>query len=126
MTQTVPFTAAEFVDIRRFCGYPALSGIGLTFVYDPGVLETMLGRMTDPEQAVVRTTYLPTLYTLETAIPTASQNLDTDQAAVWYHNKSEVADRFALFDQWRVRLCLMIGVTPGPLLNTGKSQIIRT
>lgn len=126
MTQTVPFSPSEYVDIRRFCGYPALSGIGLTFVYDPGVLETMLGRMTDQEQAVVRTIYLPPLYTLEASIPAAVQNLDTDQAAVWYHNKSEVADKTSLFDQWRVRLCLMIGVTPGPLLNTGKSQIIRT
>src|SRR4051812_24378528 len=113
MPQSVPYTDAEIVDIRRFCGYPAFSGIGLTFVYDPGVLGTQLLRMTDAEQAVART-YLTTLRTLETAIPGAAANLDTDQAAVWYRNKREVSDRGALFDSWRRRLCGFIGIQPGP------------
>lgn len=114
MPQTVPFTAAELTDIRRFCGYAAFAAFGYVLGgSEMATLDTQCADMSDSEQAVVRNTYLPTLNTLETAIPTASDNLDTDQAAVWYHNKNEVSDRVALFNRWRLMLCEFVGCAPG-------------
>jgi len=63
---------------------------------------------------VVTGTFLNQLSLLEQAIPAASENLDTDQAAVWTHNKNEVTDRAKLLDYWRQRLCDFLGVPPGP------------
>lgn len=113
------FTDAQLVDIRRFAGYPALGDGNVVFPYPWMVkkylaLEYRLQHISSSEGAVVVNTYLTNLYTLESAIPAASANLDTDQAAVWKHNKSEVADRSALFDSWRRRLCNFLGVPPGP------------
>lgn len=124
MTQTTPLTDAEIVDIRRYAGYPAGSGLGFTFLYDYGILDLLFPRLTDAELAVTRT-YMATLAGLETAIPGTSANLDTDQAAVWYHNKSEMADRDALFDSWRRRFCGFLGVPPGPAMKA-PGRIIRT
>ena len=55
----------------------------------------------------------------------ASANLDTDQAAVWTHNKDEVADRNNLYYLKRRELCAYIGVRPGRALSGGAS-VIRT
>jgi hypothetical protein len=126
MTQAVPFTDAEVVDLKRYAGYPAGSGLGFTYLYNYGIIDLLLPRMTDAEQVVARS-YLATLANLESAIPAATDNLDTDQAAVWYHNKNEVADRSALFDAWRRRLCAFLGVPPGPGMDSGGyAQLIRT
>ena len=54
---------------------------------------------------------------LETGIPNAAGNLDTEQAAVWSRNANEVRDRASLFDQWRGRLCGFLGLPPGPDLS---------
>ncbi len=113
------FTDAQLVDIRRFCGYPAY---GSGAVVNPlpwvmkyyQVLEYKLQSLSAAEGAVVVTTYLANLYTLETAIPGVSANLDTDEAAVWKHNKNELRDRDALFANWRRKLCAFLGVPPGP------------
>ncbi len=113
------FTDAQLVDIRRFCGYPAYGDGSVVFPF-PWVmrqylaLEYRLQHLDQNEGAVVATTYLANLYTLETAIPAASANLDTDVAAVWTHNRDEQKDRDALFDSWRRRLCNFLGVPPGP------------
>jgi hypothetical protein len=113
------FTDAQFVDIRRFCGYPARADGNVLFPA-PWVnvqylaLEYRLQHMSQSEGAVVITTYLTNLYVLETAIVTAAANLDTDQAAVWKHNRDEVPQRAALFDAWRRRLCAFMGIQPGP------------
>jgi hypothetical protein len=82
------------------------------------LLEYRLNNL-DPTEGAVCQTYLTSLRTLEGAIPGAGGNLDTDQAAVWTHNKGEVQDRSALFDDWRRRLCGFLGVPPGPSLGTG-------
>lgn len=113
------FTDAQLVDIRRFAGYPALGDGSVVFPYPWMVkkylaLEYRLQHISASEGAVVVNTYLTNLYTLESAIPAASANLDTDQAAVWKHNPRELADRSALFDSWRRRLCDFLGVPPGP------------
>ena len=113
------FTTAERVDIRRFAWYPVYGGTpssfqSYRFFQAYGTLEYRLSNLLAEEEAVVRTTYLANLYTLETAIPGTSANLDTDEAAVWKHNKRELADREALFSNWRHKLCGFLGVPPGP------------
>lgn len=117
------FSNAERVDIRRFCYYPVYGGTpssfqSYRFFQSYGLLEYRLSNLAAEEEAVVRTTFLANLYTLEAAIPAASANLDTDQAAVWTHNKREVADRRALFASWRKDLCEFLGVPPGPAFNS--------
>lgn len=115
---TALFSDAEKADIRRFCGYPAYGGTPSGFqswryfqVY--GLLEFRLSNLAPAESQTVRY-YISTLYGLESAVPGASGNLDTDQAAVWKHNKDEVRDRAGLFDNWRRRLCGFLGLPPGP------------
>lgn len=118
------FTNAEKVDIRRFAGYPAYgagpSGFqGWRFFQAAGLMEYRLNNMATEEEAVIRTTYLANLYTLETAIVGASANLDTAEAAVWIHNPNEVRDRSNLYNSWRRRLCAFMGVPPGDGLRGG-------
>ena len=120
------FTTAEKVDIRRFCGFQAygsqpVQAFGHRFSTHYGTLEFRLNNYAPEEEAVIRTTYLTNLYTLETAIVGASDNLDADQVAVWHHNKNEQRDREALFDSWRHKLCSFIGIPPGPGLSGGNS-----
>ena len=112
------FTSAQLVDIRRFCGYEAYGSqytpaSGYRFFAHYGRLEYRIANLTSDEQNVVTNTYLANLYTLETAIVGTSANLDTDEAAIWKHNKNEQRDREALFDSWRRRLCSFLGVPPG-------------
>jgi hypothetical protein len=121
------FTDAEKADIRRFCGYPAY-GAGAAgfnswrFFQAFGLLEY---RMTNfrPEEFQVCRLMLSQLYPLELAIYSSTSNLDTDQAAVWTHNKREVADRMSLYRQWRRELCGIMGVPPGPALGNGGGSI---
>ena len=110
---STPFTTAQVVAIIRYCGYPAYSHYGWVFEGDYATLLLRLQNMAAEEAAVVTDTYLAVLPGLETAIDDAAANLDTDQAAVWKHNKSEVADRTALYNQKRRMLCEFIGVSPG-------------
>lgn len=128
-------TAAQLTDVRRFMGYP-LNGTTMTITNDQDLvygyfgmvvmsLQQRLTTLSASEEAVLTATYLTPLYTLETAIFGAGANLDTDVAAVWTRNRSEVADRMKLFDNWRRRMCVFIGFAPGPDLGNGSSQIIR-
>ena len=115
-------TPAERTDARRFCGYPAYGAgaagfQGWRFFQAYGLLEYRLSNLADAELAVIRT-YLATLLGLEAAIPAASGNLDTEQAAVWTRNPNEPRDRQALLDDWRRRLCGFLGVPPGPALSS--------
>jgi len=125
----MPFTDAEKTDIRRFCGYPAYgaapSGMQTWRFYQSyGLLEFRMNNLSDEELAVARR-YLATLASLEVAIPGAAGNLDTDQAAVWMHNRDEVRDRTKLFEDWRRRLCAFFGIPPGhALLDAGVVLIV--
>ena len=120
VTISGPLTNAERTDARRFCGYPAY-GSGQSgfeswrFFSVYGSLEYRLSNLSDDELTVIRT-YLVQLNALELAIVGAGQNLDTDQAAVWRRNKSEVPDRTALLTSWCCKLCGFLGVPPGPAL----------
>ena len=128
-------TAQQMADCRRFCGYPMLADTqaddSRDFAYgwvSPGVWQTLQHRLTNmrpEEESILINTYLTQLNTLEAAIYGAGANLDTDQAAVWIHNKNEVSDRSKLFDQWRRRMCWFIGVAPGPSLGNGGTLIVR-
>ncbi|MBB5508151.1 hypothetical protein [Paraburkholderia atlantica] len=128
-------TAQQLADVRRFAGYPMLGDTvaddSRDFAYgwvSPGTWQTLQHRLTSlrpEEESILVNTYLTPLYTLESAIYGAGDNLDTDQAAVWTHNKNEVADRTKLFDQWRRRMCYFIGVAPGPSLGNGGTMIVR-
>lgn len=122
------FTSAQLVDIRRFCGYPAY-GDGAVVFPQPWImkqylaLEYRLQHISTDEGNVVVNVYLSNLYTLESAVPGSGNNLDTDEAAVWVHNKNEVRDRMNLFDAWRRRLCQFLGVEPGPQMSQGGNSI---
>ena len=121
----MPLTDAEKTDTRRFCGYPAY-GVGAAgfqgwrFYQAYGLLEFRMNNLSDAEITVLRR-QLGTLLTLETAIPTSGDNLDTDTASVWKRNPNEANDRAALFDDWRRRLCGFLGLPPGPALASGSS-----
>lgn len=120
---STPLTQAERVDARRFCGFPAY-GVGST--YDQiafGPFEFRLTNMSDADLVVIRK-YLVACNKLECDILGSADNLDTDQAAVWTRNRSEVRDRERLFDGWRRRLCDFVGVRPGPLLDAGNGRIV--
>lgn len=122
---TALFSDAEKADIRRFCGYPAYGGTPSGFqswryFQAYGLLEFRLNNLAPAESQTVRY-YISILYGLESAVPGASGNLDTDQAAVWKHNKDEVRDRAELFDNWRRRLCGFLGIPPGPDLASGNT-----
>ena len=112
------FSEAQKVDIRRYCGYQAYgagpSGFqGWRFFQAYGTLEFKLNNLDPAEEAVMTSVYLPNLATLESAIPASGANLDTDEAAVWKHNRREVEDRIRLFAYWRQELCRFLGVPPG-------------
>ncbi len=114
------FTDSEKTDIRRFCGYPAYGAapVGMQtwrFFQVYGLLEFRMNNLSDAETTVVRR-YLGTLIVLEHAVPSAGDNLDTDQAAVWTRNRDELRDRAKLFDDWRRRLCGFFGIPAGPAL----------
>lgn len=118
-------TDQERVDIRRFCGYPMYGGVpsgfqSYRFFQNYGTLEYRMTNLSATEEATLRTIYLTgpnNLYTLEQAITSASDNLDTDVAAVWTHNKAEVRDRMRLYNMWRGELCNFLGVPPGPAMS---------
>jgi len=119
---------ADKVDARRFCGYPAFGSdpggfTGWRFFQAFGLLEYRLNNLGQSE-IVVMQSYLVTLRLLETGVPNAASNLDTDRAAVWVHNRDEVRDRAALLDDWRRRLCGFLGVPLGPALGGGSIRLV--
>lgn len=127
------FSDAEKTDVRRFCGYGLYGGgqplpaAGYRFSTQYGVLEYKMNTLGAAEEAVARTAYLANLNLLETAISGplgVSANLDTDQAAVWTHNKNEYRDRKALFNGVRREFCAFLGVAPGPGLGAGGITIV--
>ena|ERR1700722_9285393 len=111
-------TDQQKVDIRRYCGFGVYGNAvtsspptwGYRYYEWNLILEYRMNNLSSDEEATLITIYLDNLYTLEAAIPTASNNLDTDRAAVWYHNKYEVRDRYQLFLLWCKRLSDYLGL----------------
>jgi hypothetical protein len=111
------FTDQQKTDIRRHCGYSAYGAapdgnMGWRFFTAYGTLEYRMNNLSPAEQAVVLN-YVATLNQLESAVPMSTENLDSDGAAGWQHNRYEVADRLRLLDGWRRRLCAFMGIPPG-------------
>jgi hypothetical protein len=122
------FTDQQKTDIRRFCGYPAYGAApdgnaGWRFFTAYGTLEYRMNNLAPNEETVVGT-YLATLSQLEVAVVGAGDNLDSDAAASWTHNRREVADRLGLFDGWRRRLCAFLGIPPGEGLGQGGVSLV--
>ena len=82
-----------------------------------------MNNLADGETGVLRK-YLGTLTILEAAIPHASENLDTNQAAIWSRNPNECRDRERLYDGWRARLCAFLGIPPGQGLHANMPSLI--
>jgi hypothetical protein len=125
----VGFTTQERVNIRRYCGYPQYGATpscfqSYRFFQAYGTLEYRMSNMLPEEGNVVREVYLSTLAKLESAIPRAGENLDTDEAGPWKHNKNEVRDRSALFNKWRRDLCAFMGIPGGPGLGDGSVSFV--
>ena len=120
-------TDAQKVDVRRWMGYPTLStGYPDTVYSIPGywsqpplLLTQKLASLSDSEETVLGAIYLTPLASLEAAIVTVGDNLDTDKAAVWERNVNEQADRERLFNSVRRRMCAFLGFKPGPELGGG-------
>jgi len=118
-------TSAQTTDCRRFMGY-SVSGNTTAEPYREPVyssvtlaslsLDYRLANLTSDEENVITTTYLPNLNSREQEIQGAAANLDTDQAAVWKRNSTEVSDRINLFNWLRRDLCTFLGFPPGPNL----------
>lgn len=122
------FTDQQKTDIRRFCGYPALGDGNVVFPF-PWImreylaLEYRLQHLSQTDGATLVAQYLTPLYAIETSLAGVYQNLDTDQAAVWVHNKREQADKVGAFNYWRRRLCAFLQVPPGPEIQGGGSSM---
>ena len=118
----------EQADTRRFCGYPVVGtrnfSLNIMGRHPHALaLDQRIHSLTGTELTLLRR-YLATLTGLELAIPRAGENLDTDEAAVWSRNKTEVKDRIVLFDNWRHRLCGFLGIPPGPGLTAADHWIV--
>lgn len=92
-------------------------------------MEYRLNNLAAEEEATLRAIYLVatiSLYVLEAALYGTSANLDTDQAAIWYHNKNEQRDRERLFNKMRADLCAFLGIPKGPDLEnaTGGLRVV--
>jgi hypothetical protein len=98
-------TEQQKVDCRRHCGF-GVYGNGITAAppsfgyryYEWNLtLEYRMNNLAPEEETTLIDNYLTPCNNLETALLGSSDNLDTDQAAVWYHNKVEVQDRWRLY-----------------------------
>lgn len=127
-------TPAQLADARRHMGYPMLGDTDPDDRSDAAYVRVTSGRFQTlahrlntlrAEEETIVTNYLITLAGLEAGIAAAAGNLDTDKAAVWQRNRSEVSDRTRLYNQWRRQLCGFIGVAPGPSLGNGLSRVVR-
>lgn len=70
-----------------------------------------MNNLSSNQESLLITTYIAKCNQLESAILTASDNLDTDRAAVWYHNKNEISDRWKLYRLWCDRTIEFMGLT---------------
>jgi hypothetical protein len=126
-------TEQQKVDVRRHCGFPVYGNglsasppsFGYRYYEQYLILEYRMNNLAPEEETTLLNNYLSVCNTLESAIPTASDNLDTDQAAVWYHNKNEVRDRFQLYKLWCIRLCDYLKVFgPAKLMQFGLQVMV--
>jgi hypothetical protein len=119
------FTGAQVAAIRQYCGYGSYAAYGYILGGSGmAIIDEQISLVVATEQAQI-VTILTLLPTLDVAIQTAADNLDTDQAAVWTHNKTEIPERTNLFNYYRRRLCSLLNVPPGPELSVGSTVVRR-
>jgi hypothetical protein len=127
-------SAQQIVDTRRYMGF-SVSGDTTSQPFREQVysdatafgslsLDYRLAHLSAEEENTVVTYYLANLYLREAEIQAASANLDTDEAAVWKHNKQEVSDRMGMFNQLRRDLCNFLGFEPGKALMS-QNRLVR-
>lgn len=125
-------TDQQKIDVRRHCGFPVYgqfnstspSSFGYRYYTQYLILEYRMNNLDPNEEITLINVYIANCNSLEAAMPPSSNNLDTDRAAVWYHNKREVADRYDLYRLWCRRLAEFMGVrAPGAMIN-GMSVIV--
>lgn len=112
----MPLSTVDLDDTRRFCGYPVQSALfyqEVDLTSYSSQLDATLAGLTPNQITILQTQYLEPLRQLEPAIISAGQNLDTDRAAVWFHNKAEVQDRDNLYMITRRKLCFFLGIPAG-------------
>lgn len=85
----------------------------------------LLSRLTVAQESRLTTFFLPNLAKREAEIQTAAANLDTDVAAVWTRNRSEISDRTSLFTALRMDLCRFLGFPPGSGL-VSRNRLVRS
>lgn len=127
-------TPLQQADARRYMGYPMIgdtspddrSDVAYAQVTS-GRFQTLAHRLTSlrAEEEAIVANFLVMLAGLESGITRAADNLDTDKAAVWQRNRSEVSDRTRLYNQWRRLLCGLLGIPPGPSLGNGTTSVTR-
>lgn len=88
-------------------------------------LSEKLDNLTSAEEESLTTAYLTPLATLEAALLSASDNLDTDTAGPWIANKREVSQRTGLYNKFRRDMCGFLGIPPGPALGDGSITLVR-
>jgi hypothetical protein len=116
------FTDAQKIDVVRWAGYSigglyAPGSVGLTTA-SQDIIET-LDALDASQETALTTKYLEPLATLEAALLTVSDNLDTKIAGPWTANDRELAQRTQLFDKFRRDMVGFLGFEPGPSLGAG-------
>lgn len=123
MTQSYIFTDQQIADIRRYAGYPAYGAnsngfYSVRYFQSDGVFEFRIQNLSEIQGTTLITSYLTPLYALESAYLAAGANLDTDEASVWKHNKTEVQERKSLYYDYRRQLCFYLDIDPGESLSS--------
>ena len=118
-----PLTDDERTAAREYGGYGA---------YGPGpgdasfnrysvsyeTLEYRLSNLTTAELVIARD-HLAACAAARLAWRGGTDNLDTNQAAIWHRNPREMAERRAYYGVERRDLCAFLGVPAGPALASG-------
>ncbi len=90
---------------------------------DPG--GGILNNLSAYAETRIRTFFLPALMAREAEIQGAAANLDTDKAAVWTRNKSEMEDRRDAYARLRRDLCAFLGFPPGSGISGSMGRLVR-
>ena len=126
-------TNAQMVAVRKYAGYQ-LAGTTMPITDDQDLVYCQFGFVTmslhkrlttldADEEADLIASYLTPLALRQSEIQGAAANLDTDVAAVWTHNKNEVAERRAMFNSLRRDMCDFLGLPYGPALQTTNRMV---
>ena len=117
----LPLSDAERVAVREFTGY-GLYGPGPgsqsfnRFTVGYQSLEYRMGAML-PAELVIARDHIATCSAAKVAWRGGADNLDTDQAAIWYRNRQEMHDRRAYYRECRRDLARFMGIPVGPELS---------